>query len=107
LFFIVVNNILTNAVKYSKNNGEIVFDIIDTENKLICLISDHGIGIAKEDLQKIFDQFYRSNSNEHPEIKGIGLGLSIVKRLCILLQIDLKIESEEGKGTIVEFSFNK
>ena len=107
LFFIVVNNILTNAVKYSKNNGEIIFDIIDTENKLICLISDHGIGIAKEDLQKIFDQFYRSNSNDHPEIKGIGLGLSIVKRLCILLQIDLKIESEEGKGTIVEFSFNK
>jgi len=105
LFCIIVNNILTNAVKYSKNNGEIIFDIKEKDNKIICSISDHGIGIAKEDLQKIFDQFYRSKSNQHPEIKGTGLGLSIVKRLCVLLQIDLHIESEEGKGTRVELGF--
>lgn len=95
LLSIIVNNILTNAVKYSKPNDTINFDIIETENELLCSISDHGIGIAEEDLQKIFDQFYRSKSNEHPEIKGTGLGLSIVKRLSILLQIDLQIESEE------------
>lgn len=107
LLGIIVNNILTNAVKYSKSNDTINFEILDTEKKLICSISDQGIGIAEEDLQKIFDQFYRSKSNEHPEIKGTGLGLSIVKRLSLLLQIDLQIESEENKGTKVILSFSK
>lgn len=107
LFCIVVNNILTNAVKYSKTNGAINFNILETNQELICSISDQGIGIAKEDLQKIFDQFYRSKSNQHPEIKGTGLGLSIVKRLCHLLQIDLNIESQEGKGTKVILRFKK
>jgi len=57
-------------------------------------------------LQKIFDQFYRSKSNQHPEIKGTGLGLSIVKRLSLLLQIELQIESEEHKGTKVILKFS-
>jgi len=107
LLCIIVNNILTNAVKYSKTSDTINFDIKETENALICSIADNGIGIAEEDLQKIFDQFYRSKSNDHPEIKGTGLGLSIVKRLSILLQIDLQIESEEHKGTKVILSFPK
>ncbi|UPT70511.1 MAG: HAMP domain-containing histidine kinase [Flavobacterium sp. JAD_PAG50586_2] len=107
LFAIVINNILTNAVKYSKPNSEINFSIIETNDALICTVADHGIGIAEEDLQKIYDQFYRSKSNQHPEIKGTGLGLSIVKRLCTLLQIDLQIESKENVGTKVIFGFSK
>ncbi len=107
LLGIIVNNILTNAVKYSKPNDTINFDILETGDKLLCSVSDHGIGIAEEDLQKIFDQFYRSKSNEHPEIKGTGLGLSIVKRLSLLLQIELQIESEENKGTKVILGFVK
>ncbi|MFN3968875.1 sensor histidine kinase [Flavobacterium sp.] len=107
LLCIIVNNILTNAVKYSKPNDTITFDILESDSQLICSISDQGIGIAEEDLQKIFDQFYRSKSNEHPEIKGTGLGLSIVKRLSLLLQIDLQIESKENKGTKVILGFTK
>jgi signal transduction histidine kinase len=107
LLSIIVNNIVTNAVKYSKESSAINFDILELDDKLVCSISDHGIGIAKEDLQKIFDQFYRSKSNQHPEIKGTGLGLSIVKRLCILLQIELQIESKENVGTKVILSFSK
>ncbi|WP_293872112.1 HAMP domain-containing sensor histidine kinase [Flavobacterium sp.] len=106
LFLIIVNNIVTNAVKYSKSNGVITFDISENNNKIFCIISDCGIGIASEDLEKIFDQFYRSKSNEHPEIKGTGLGLSIVKRLCVLLQINLKIESKENQGTTVTLGFS-
>ncbi|MDN3677119.1 HAMP domain-containing sensor histidine kinase [Flavobacterium paronense] len=107
LFSIIINNILTNAIKYSKNNGKIHIDIREINNKILCTFSDSGIGIATEDLEKIFDQFYRSKSNQHPEIKGTGLGLSIVKRLCILLQIDLNIESKENVGTKVVLSFSK
>ena len=107
LFSLILNNILTNAVKYSKVGSVINFDIKETKKAVIFTVSDSGIGIASEDLEKIFDQFYRSKSTQHPEIKGTGLGLSIVKRLCILLQIDLKIESEENVGTKVILSFSK
>jgi signal transduction histidine kinase len=106
LLGIIVNNVLTNAIKYSKPNDSIVFDINQNSSGTICSIADNGIGIAKEDLQKIFDQFYRSKSNQHPEIKGTGLGLSIVKRLSVLLNIDLQIESEEHKGTKVILKFS-
>ena len=107
LFSIIINNILTNAIKYSSPKSIINIEIKETESNLICEITDHGIGIATEDLQKIFDQFYRSKSNEHPEIKGTGIGLSIVKRLCELLQIDLKVESKENEGTKITLSFVK
>ena len=107
LFSLIVNNILTNAIKYSKAGSVINFDIKETDNAMIFTISDNGIGIASEDLEKIFDQFYRSKSNQHPEIKGTGLGLSIVKRLCLLLQIDLEIKSKENVGTKVILSFSK
>lgn len=107
LFSLILNNILTNAIKYSKVGGVINFNIKETHDAIVFTVSDSGIGIASEDLEKIFDQFYRSKSNEHPEIKGTGLGLSIVKRLCLLLQIDLKIKSKENIGTKVILSFSK
>ena len=107
LFSLIVNNILTNAIKYSEVDSVINFDIKETKNAIVFIISDSGIGIASEDLEKIFDQFYRSKSNQHPEIKGTGLGLSIVKRLCLLLQIDLEIKSKENVGTKVFLSFPK
>lgn len=107
LFSLIVNNILTNAIKYSKVGGVINFDIKETNDAIVFTVSDSGIGIATDDLEKIFDQFYRSKSNEHPEIKGTGLGLSIVKRLCLLLQIDLEIKSKENMGTKVILNFTK
>jgi len=107
LFSLIVNNVLTNAIKYSKIGGIINFDIKETKTATVFTISDNGIGIASEDLEKIFDQFYRSKSNQHPQIKGTGLGLSIVKRLCLLLQIDLEIKSKENVGTKVILSFAK
>jgi len=107
LFCLVINNILTNSIKYSAAKSKIIFDIIENDKEISCSINDFGLGIPEEDLQKIFDQFYRSKSNEHPDIKGIGLGLSIVKRLCTLLQIELTIESEENKGTKVILSISK
>ena len=104
---IIINNLITNAIKYSKKEAIISIDIAETETNLICTITDNGIGISEEDLQKIFEQFYRSNSGQHPEIKGTGLGLSIVKRLCLLLDIEVKIDSVENIGTKVILHFSK
>lgn len=104
LFLIVVNNLISNALKYSNQNGNLAVHIKSSNSKIECHIIDTGIGIPKEDLESIFNQFYRSQSNAHPEIKGTGLGLSIVKRLCSLLNIDIAITSEENIGTQVVLS---
>ena len=101
LFSIVINNLISNALKYSNQNGNLAFTIKTIDSKIECHITDSGIGIPAEDLEKIFNQFYRSKSSVHPEIKGTGLGLSIVKRLCSLLNIDITITSEENVGTRV------
>ena len=104
LFSIIVNNLISNALKYSNQNGKLTVHIKSVASRIECHIIDSGIGIPADDLENIFNQFYRSQSNAHPEIKGTGLGLSIVKRLCSLLTIDIAITSEENIGTRVVLS---
>lgn len=107
LVSIVISNILSNAIKYSVDYGEVNISISVNNNTTVCTISDNGIGISNVDLDKILNPFYRSNPTNHPEIKGQGLGLSIVKRVCNLLDISLNIESKVDKGTTVKLTFNK
>ena len=104
LFSIIINNLISNAVKYSEQNDNITIKIVNIGTKVECHIIDSGIGILKEDLDRIFNPFYRSKSTDHPEIKGTGLGLSIVKRLCSLLNIKIAITSQEQTGTKVILS---
>ncbi len=107
LISIVFNNLISNAIKYSKNDGKIDLILKSETNQFSFLVKDNGVGISKEDLNKIFDSFYRSNPSSHPEIKGTGIGLSIVKRLCDLLRIDISIQSDLEIGTAVNLIFNK
>ena len=105
LLSIIINNLVSNALKYSNENAKLNIVITDENGKMECQIIDSGIGIPSEDLQKIFNQFYRSKAIEYSGIRGSGLGLSIVKRLCALLHIDVKITSKENIGTSVFLSF--
>jgi signal transduction histidine kinase len=105
LVSIIISNIISNAIKYSEEQGEISIILSKKEGKTICTISDNGIGIATEDLDKIFNPFYRSSPTNHPEIKGSGLGLSIVKKIAQLLHTKFEIKSEINHGTIVILSF--
>lgn len=105
LVSIIISNIISNAIKYSEEQGEISIILSKKEGKTICTISDNGIGIAAEDLDKIFNPFYRSSPTNHPEIKGSGLGLSIVKKIAQLLHTKFEIKSEINHGTIVILSF--
>jgi signal transduction histidine kinase len=105
LLSIIINNLVSNALKYSSKNTTLNIVLTDENEVIVCQIIDSGIGIPEEDLQKIFNQFYRSKSIEHSGIKGTGLGLSIVKRLCTLLHIDIKIISKVNIGTTVFLSF--
>lgn len=106
LVSIIISNIISNAIKYSNENSVISIALSQNGNATTCTISDNGIGIPKEDLIKILNPFYRSNPTNHPEIKGSGLGLSIVKRLAELLNIRFEIQSEYNKGTSVTLSFS-
>ncbi len=99
---IILNNIISNALKYSFDNGKITFEMEKLRNKTILRIIDTGMGIRKDEVVKVFDSFYRTTSTaNHPEIKGAGLGLSIVKRLSDILNITIGIDSEENIGTII------
>jgi signal transduction histidine kinase len=107
LFSIVINNLISNALKYSDKNTKLAIITTDDDDKIECSIIDSGIGIASKDISKVFNQFFRSNATNHPQIKGTGLGLSIVKKLCLLLTIDVQISSQENVGTAVTLSYHK
>jgi signal transduction histidine kinase len=107
LVSIILSNIISNAIKYSNKSGKIDIELKKDKENVYCSISDNGIGIVAEDLEKIFNSFYRSDVSNHPEIKGTGLGLSIVERLCNLLKIDIDITSEEDVGTTIILNFPK
>lgn len=106
LVAIIFNNLLSNAIKYSKQKGNITINLNKKKNQIVAEIIDNGVGISKEDLDKIFNSFFRSNSSKHPEIKGTGIGLSIVKRLCDILGMKISITSEMEKETRVELLFD-
>lgn len=109
LVSIIFSNLISNAIKYSNDNGKIELKLEKTSTDIIFTIADNGVGISEQDLNKIFNSFYRSDVTNHPDIKGTGLGLSIVKRLCDLLKIKISVESkinEKTKFTLI-FSLAK
>ena len=102
---IVASNLLSNALKYCNTNGIISLSITEVKKSILVQISNSGESIPKEDMDKVFTPFFRSNSVKSSEIKGMGLGLSIVKRLCDLLEINIEMDSETNQNTTVKLTF--
>ncbi|AWA31484.1 two-component sensor histidine kinase [Flavobacterium magnum] len=102
---IIIENILSNAIKYSEVGGVVDIHIFNENGYVICRITDFGIGISKQELQDIYKQFYRAKSNKFSDVKGTGIGLSIVKKLCELLGVSIDIQSSEKQGTTVALLF--
>ena len=100
----VFDNLLGNAIKFSKDNSEISLSIKKLKNSLNIAITDHGKGISKDDLEKIFDKFYQSEDHMVREIGGSGLGLPIVKKIIELHKGKINIKSKLGVGTTINFS---
>lgn len=96
---IIFENIITNSIKYSDNYKNIEIELNNEPSFLICSIKDQGYGMNEDQIKKIFDRFYRNDDSRNSEIGGFGLGLSIVKKLCEMMNINLKVESKIGIGT--------
>jgi len=95
----VFANLISNAIKYNKPGGSVQIEIREEDGSVITEIKDTGIGIAKEHLPFIFDQFYRVDRKEGQKIKGTGLGLSIAKKIVDLHGGAIQADSELGQGS--------
>jgi two-component system, OmpR family, phosphate regulon sensor histidine kinase PhoR len=95
-------NLLDNAVKYSRQHGEIRLSARQCDGEIELSVSDDGIGITREDLPRIFERFYRADKARSPDnIRGTGLGLAIVKHIAQLHGGRVEAESELDKGTTI------
>ena len=97
LLRLLFKNLIENAIKYGNNSPVNV--ILEKGRKIKVIIEDFGLGISKEALPHIFERFYREDEARNREIKSYGLGLSIVNEILSLLDIDIQVDSELGKGT--------
>ncbi|MBK7357930.1 MAG: HAMP domain-containing histidine kinase [Saprospiraceae bacterium] len=97
----VFSNLLDNAVKYSKDQPHIKVRTVDQNGSCLLEIEDQGIGIQKDELPYLFQKFYRVSTGDVHNVKGFGIGLYYVKRICDEHGFELSIDSEYNKGTIV------
>lgn len=104
LLEVILENLISNAVKYSPQGKEVIVRATTTPVVQIS-VSDQGIGIDRNDHERIFQPFYRSDALHHKSIKGIGLGLSLVQKACAQLSIKLTVESELNKGSTFTLRF--
>lgn len=97
----ILNNLLSNAFKFTPEGGEVSFSMTVFENEERCefTVSDTGPGIHSKDLPKIFDRFYQVDADVQREFEGSGIGLALTKELVLLMGGDIDVSSEPGKGT--------
>jgi len=100
----VLDNLIDNAVKYSKKGTKVIIQARRTRRKLLVSITDHGIGIPVEELTKVFGRMYRIEQRLTPEIGGVGLGLAICRGLIEAHGGRIWVESEVGKGSTFYFT---
>lgn len=97
----IISNLLENSIKYSGESVKIDIDYRENSNDSVCItVKDNGFGIAKTDVNYIYDKFFRSSSALGKDIPGMGLGLAYVKQLVQAHRGNIVMESEEGVGTI-------
>ena len=100
----VLINLINNAIKFTPQGGEIMIRCEVKNKRAIISVSDTGLGIPKHDLENIFQEFFRVDDPKHKEVKGSGLGLSLVKRIIETHKETIWVASEVHKGTTFHFT---
>jgi signal transduction histidine kinase len=95
----VLINLLSNALKYSPDGGEIKISLYDGDGNAYISVKDCGIGIPEDLVPNLFEKFYRVQDKKVSKIQGTGLGLTIVKKIMEYHKGGIKVESMEGKGS--------
>lgn len=101
----ILLNLFSNAIKFSPVNGKIELLVKTTENEILIVVKDNGIGISKEDQEQLFERFFRGGNATH--IQGTGLGLNIVARYVELMNGTIEIKSVQNEGTEVFISIKR
>lgn len=101
----VIYNLVDNAIKYSVGEPHVSIRTENQDSKLKITVADEGIGMNKEQRKKIFEKFYRVQAGNLHDVKGFGLGLSYVNSIVKLLDGEIKVRSEIGKGSEFEITF--
>ena len=103
----IVSNLIDNAIKYNKENGDIFISCIVKKNTVNLIIEDTGIGMDEKNIDKIFNRFYREDESHNRKKSGSGLGLNIVKQISEIINAKIKVESVIDKGTKFIITLNK
>ena len=103
----VLYNLLDNAIKFSSYDSEITIETTERNGKILISVKDHGIGIPKKSITKIWDRFYKSDLSRGKDKKGTGLGLAIVKEIIQAHNENINVISTEGVGTEFVFTLKK
>jgi two-component system sensor histidine kinase VicK len=98
------SNIIENAIRYTPENGSITIEIAKQKDKHVISISDTGIGIPKEEQEKIFERFYRVDKARSREDGGAGLGLSIAAMIVKMHKGEIEVNSQPNKGSVFSIS---
>lgn len=101
---VAIGHLLDNAIQYSEEGGDIMITIQQKGSSIIWTISDQGVGIPKEELELVFGKFFRAHNKLRYHTSGLGLGLYLVRSLIELSGGEVRVQSQESKGTTVWFS---
>lgn len=101
----IIYNLCDNAIKYNKEGGSVTINVHEEDGKAAVTVQDTGIGIPEEDLDRVFERFFRVNKSHSKEIGGTGLGLSIVKHGAAYHNAQIRIDSKLNNGTSITIVF--
>lgn len=96
-----LSNLTDNALKFTPRGGIVQLSVLSEQHLAVLRVRDSGIGISLDEQERVFREFYQVGNVERDRLKGLGLGLSIVRRLCALLDVQLQLESQPGVGTTI------
>jgi signal transduction histidine kinase len=103
----VIQNLLTNAIRYSQRKAQIIVSLSLRDDMVLCSVQDTGIGIPKDEQSRIFEKFFRASNAFHMVPEGTGLGLSLIKSIVDDWGGKVWFETEENKGTSFYFTIPK